>query len=87
MKLLHDATIGESLKKYRRLKAYSQIDVAAKMQLYGSNMSSNSYSKIERGERNIFFDDFIVLKLVLGFEYSEFFKQAEDEILARRDDK
>lgn len=86
MKLLHDADIGQSLKKYRRLKAYSQIDVAAKMQLYGSNMSSNSYSKIERGERNIFFDDFVILKLVLGFEYTEFFKQFEDEILARSDD-
>jgi len=82
-KLLQNINFGETLKYYRNLKGYSQIDVASKMQLFGSDISSGTYSKIERGERNIYFDDFIILKLVLEFEYNDFFKEYENNILSK----
>lgn len=79
-----DLNMGEVLKRYRNKKGYSQIKVASEMQLYGSNMSSATYSKIERGERNIFVNDFITLKLVLDFEYDDFFKEFENIIISRK---
>lgn len=82
-KLLQDVNIGERLRSYRKMQGLTQIELVAKIQTYGSNLSSNAYSKIERGQANIFVEDFIMIKLALGFEYSEFFEKYEDIILKR----
>lgn len=82
-KLLQDVNIGETLRSYRIMKGLTQIELVAKIQTYGSKLSSNAYSKIERGQANIFIEDFIMLKLVLEFDYSEFFEKYEKIILKK----
>jgi len=84
MKLLQGTNIGEQIKKYRKLKGYSQMDVAAHMQLYGSRLSESSYSKLEQGRRNIYIEDFVILKIILGFEYSSIFNEIETAIYKRQ---
>lgn len=81
MKLLQDEKFGRILHGIRKSKNLTQIEVVAKMQTYGSMMSNDTYSKIERGLRNIFVEDFVILKLALGVEYKDIFAGYERGII------
>lgn len=74
---LQNISIGENLFRLRKQKGYSQEELTVKLHLHGSTMSQNTYSKIERGERNIKISDFIALKIIYDVDYSEFFKGLE----------
>lgn len=76
-----DLTIGTKLKEFRVAKGYTQMDVVRKLNLYGSNMSESTYSKIEQGVRNIYLTDLILLKIVLELNYDELFGEFETELL------
>ena len=71
--LLQDIEIGHNLRRFRKQRKLTQADITAKLQLLGSNMSIDTYSKIETGVRNIRISDLIALKIVFGVDFSEFF--------------
>lgn len=80
-KLILNLALGTKFKLYRQQNGYTQMDVVRKMNLYGSDISESTYSKIEQGVRNIYVSDFIILKLVLGFTYDDLFSGYEQTIL------
>lgn len=80
MKFLTDVKFGIILQKIRRSKKLTQMEVVARMQTYGSKMSNDTYSKIERDVRNIFVEDFVILKLALGVDYKDIFDAYEIQI-------
>ena len=83
MKYLNNVYFGDILRKYRKAKDLTQIEVAAQVQSLGSTLTSDTYAKIEKGQRNIFFEDFVLLKMVLEFEYADFYRPYEDEVRKR----
>jgi len=70
---LQDISIGENLKRLRKQFGYSQSDLVIKLHLMGSYMSRSTYSKVERGTRNIRISDFLALKQIYDVDFSEFF--------------
>lgn len=70
---IQDINIGENLKILRKRFGYSQSELVIKLHLMGSNMSRSTYSKIERGIRNIRISDFLALKQIYGVDFAEFF--------------
>ena len=82
-KIILDLCIGETLKTFRKRAGYTQMDVVCKANLYGSNMSESTYSKIEQGNRNIFASDLVILKLVLGFSYEDLFGDFENSVVKK----
>ncbi len=51
----------------------TQMDVVAKLQLMGSNMSRSTLANIESGRRNIKVSDLKALKDLFQVEYGDFF--------------
>lgn len=51
----------------------TQLDLIAKMQLYGSLMTRSTLANIETGRRNIKASDLRILKQILNVDYAEFF--------------
>ena len=72
--LLQDVSIGHNLLKFRKQNQLTQESVAVKMQLLGSKMSVDTYSKIETGVRNIRISDLLLLAIVFNVEISDFFE-------------
>lgn len=70
---IQDVNIGKNLKILRKRFGYSQSELVIKLNLMGSNMSRSTYSKIERGTRNIRISDFLALKQIYDVDFSEFF--------------
>lgn len=72
--ILQDQNIGANLRRLRKRFHLSQADFVREMQLRGSIMSRNTYSKIERGVRNIKVSDLIIIKAMYDIDFSEFFE-------------
>ena len=47
--LIQDIPIGQNIQKIRVMKNMTQMDVVAKLQLMGSNMSRSTLANIETG--------------------------------------
>ncbi len=71
--LLQDIPIGQNIQKIRVMKNMTQMDVVAKLQLMGSNMSRSTLANIESGRRNIKVSDLKALKDLFQVEYEDFF--------------
>lgn len=71
--LLQDMDIGHNLRRFRKQNNLTQAELVAKLQLLGSNVSIDTYSKIETGVRNIRISDLIALKIIFNVDFSEFF--------------
>ena len=76
-KLLMDVTMGENMRKIRKEKGFSQVEVIAKIQLIGSSISRTTYNKIEQGTRNIYVSDLIRLQRIYNVNFDEFFNNVE----------
>ena len=71
--LIQDIPIGQNIQKIRVMKNMTQMDVVAKLQLMGSNMSRSTLANIESGRRNIKVSDLKALKDLFQVEYGDFF--------------
>ncbi len=47
-----DVNIGDNIRKYRKEAGYKQIDLVAKLQVSGIDISVYSYNRIEKGTQN-----------------------------------
>ena len=72
--ILQDIDFGHNLRKIRKQNKLTQSDVVTKLQLLGSKMSIDTYSKIETGVRNIRISDLIALKIIFDVDFSKFFE-------------
>ena len=73
-KLIQDNHFGRNLQKLRKARNLSQSDIIREMALRGRGMSRASYAHIEQGVRNIFINDLILLRDILGVSYDAFFE-------------
>ena len=71
--ILIDIPIGRNIQTIRMKKNLTQMEVVAKLQLMGSNMSRSTLANIETGRRNIKASDLKALKIIFDVEYEEFF--------------
>lgn len=71
--LIQDIPIGQNIQRIRVKKNMTQMDVVAKLQLMGSNMSRSTLANIETGRRNIKVSDLVALKNLFQVEFEEFF--------------
>lgn len=71
------SSLGDNLRALRKQKGWTQADLVAKLQLKGSGMSVQTYSKIETGVRNIKQSDLVILKHVLDVNYAQILEKPE----------
>lgn len=72
-KILQDMSIGKNIRGLRREHRFTQPQLAAKMQTYGSTITDTTLAKIEGGYRNIRVSDLAILKTIFGVSYDRFF--------------
>ncbi len=75
--ILHDIPIGKNIQSIRMRKNMTQLELVAKLQLMGSNMSRSTLANIETGRRNIKASDLKALKIILDVDYEEFFEEED----------
>lgn len=69
--------IGDNLRRLRVRKRYSQIEVVAKLELYGINVSRVTYNKMEHSYYSIRVNELLALKLIFDCKIDEFFANLE----------
>lgn len=74
---VEDINIGKNIKKLREEKNLTQLDVLAKLQLLGIEISVYSYSKIENGRQNPTVSLLSALTKILDCDYNDFFNMIE----------
>lgn len=65
--------IGKNLKNLRENCGFTQEYVATKLQLGGCDVTRSSVAKIEVGQRHVYPDEIIVLKIILNCSYEDIF--------------
>lgn len=73
--VLLDIPLGRNIQNIRMSKNMTQLELVAKLQLMGSNMSRSTLANIETGRRNIKASDIVAIKQILDVDYEEFFKE------------
>lgn len=69
--------IGANLRKLRLRSNYTQIEVVAKLELYGINVSRVTYNKMEHNNYSIRINELLALKQVFDCNIDEFFEGIE----------
>lgn len=72
-KLLQDINLGNNIRKIRKSRHMTQMDVCAKMDLIGRPMLQSTYAQIKTGKRNIFVSDLIALKIIFDVNFDDIF--------------
>lgn len=75
--MLRNPQFSENLRELREKSGLTQSQLAARMQVMGSSLTSAAYSKIELGERNIKVSDLVALQRIYNVDYSAFFRGIE----------
>ncbi|MCD7947696.1 MAG: helix-turn-helix domain-containing protein [Oscillospiraceae bacterium] len=78
-KLRQDVNMGKNLRILRMKAQLTQSQVAAKLQVSGSDITRSVYSRYETGELNIKASDLIRLKKIFYCQYDDFFVGLLDE--------
>ncbi len=68
-----DRSIGENVKQFRVANKLTQEQMAAKMQLFGCDMSRSTLAKIEAGIRHISVEELKIIKKALLMTYEDLF--------------
>lgn len=63
--------VGKNLRTIRERKKMTQNEVAAKMQLFGCDITRSAVAKIEVGQRHLYPDELILLKIILDTSFDE----------------
>ena len=74
-KILQDLNIGANMRKIRKSKQFTQIDVCAKMAKLGRPMLQSTYAQIETGTRNIFVSDLLAFRLAMDVTFDDIFAE------------
>jgi len=72
-----DEGIGQNLKRLRKSKKLTQIDVVRELEFFGFEISRTTYNKMEHNNYSIRIKELMALKLIFDCEFSEFFENLE----------
>lgn len=72
-KLRQDINIGKNLRTLRLNKGLTQEQVAAQLQIIGSETTRSGYSRYETDELNIKISDLVGLSGIFNCSYNDFF--------------
>ena len=73
-KIRQDISLGNNIRKLRKLSHLTQEQVVARLQLQGIEISRSSYSQIECGTYNIRVSELIAHARLFQVEYNAFFE-------------
>ncbi|MBR6681925.1 MAG: helix-turn-helix transcriptional regulator [Clostridia bacterium] len=66
--------IGKNIRDLREKANLTQEVMAAKLQLYGCDITRSAVAKIEVGQRHLYPDEIILIKEILDTTFDEIFK-------------
>lgn len=69
----YDASMGSRIKKLREQRGLTQEQLAARLQIYGIDLSRSTYAKIEIGQRHIYSWEIKAFKEILKVSYDDLF--------------
>lgn len=67
--------VGTNIRKLRLRRNLRNADIVAKLQLEGVEITTSTYSKVEKGTNNPSVDLLIALTDILQCDYNAFFEQ------------
>ena len=66
--------VGRNIKRLRKERGLKAVDVIAKLQIKGVNVTTGIFSKVENGRNNPTVDMLIALTEIFNCDFNEFFK-------------
>ncbi len=66
--------IGQNIKELREKSGLTQEMLSAKLQTEGCDITRSALAKIEVGQRHLYPDEIILLKMILKVSFDEIFK-------------
>lgn len=67
----YEKTIGKNIRNARIKIGLKQEQLAAKLQVYGCDITRSALAKIEAGQRHIYADELKAFKQILGLKYED----------------
>lgn len=71
-----DHQMGQTIRKIRECKGFTQEQLAAKLQTLGCDITRSSLAKIEVGQRHIYSGEICAIKKALDITYDKLFDKA-----------
>ena len=68
-----EARVGRNIRQLREDQHMTQDALAAQLQLCGCDITRSAVAKIEVGQRHLYPDEIILIRLILGVSYEEIF--------------
>lgn len=65
--------IGSNIRILRESRGMTQDTMAAKLQLLGCDITRSAVAKIEVGQRHLYPDEIILIRMILNTTYEEIF--------------
>ena len=69
MNIEYEKQVGENIRILRKNKRLTQDQLAAKLQVYGCDITRSALAKIEVGQRHLYADEIKALKEILNVPY------------------
>ncbi len=69
-----EKTIGQNIRRLRENAGLTQEMVSARLQTMGCDITRSALAKIEVGQRHLYPDEIILLKIILQVSYEDIFK-------------
>lgn len=70
--------IGQNIRKIRETKSITQDTLAAKLQLFGCDITRSAVAKIEVGQRHLYPDEIILIRKILNTTYDQILEIDQD---------
>ena len=69
--IITSTRIGQNIRRLRERAGLTHDAVAVRLQVRGCDITRSAVAKIEVGQRHLYPDELILLREILGAEYSE----------------
>lgn len=69
MNIEYEKQVGENIRTLRKNKKLTQDQLAAKLQVFGCDITRSALAKIEVGQRHLYADEIKALKEILNVPY------------------
>lgn len=65
--------VGQNIRALREQKGMTQEQLAAKLQLNGCDITRSAVAKIEVGQRHLYPDEVILIRMILNVSFEDIF--------------
>lgn len=72
-----ESTVGNNVRILREKCGITQEQLAAKLQIYGCDITRSAVAKIEVGQRHLYPDEIFLIRKILSVNYEKFFEGIE----------